>query len=88
MLLDEELNPVSERLVLNINELDVTTIEIMTNNSSFGLRERVGVTVTASDASGQPLSDSFSVSVTDNEIVTYDNSVNILSTLLLTSYLQ
>ena len=85
MLLDEELNPVSERLVLNINELDVTTIEIMTNNSSFGLRERVGVTVTASDASG---CDSFSVSVTDNEIVTYDNSVNILSTLLLTSYLQ
>jgi len=88
MLLDEELNPLSERLVFNINELDVTTTEIKTDKSSYGHRERVGVTVTASDASGQPLSGSFSVSVTDNEIVTYDHTVNILSTLLLTSDLQ
>jgi hypothetical protein len=88
MLLDEELNPLSERLVFNINELEVTTTEIMTDKSSFGPRERVGVTVTASDASGQPLSGSFSVSVTDNELVTHDNAVNILSTLLLTSDLQ
>ncbi len=88
MLLDEELNPVSERLVFNINELDVATTQIKTDKSSYGARERVGVTVTASDATGMPLSGSFSVSVTDNQIVTYDNTVNILSTMLLTSDLQ
>lgn len=88
LLLDENFNPVSERLVFNRSELDMTASSFSTQKSDYTLREHVVATVSATDMEGRPLQGSVSVSVTDNDVINPNNPIIILSTLLLTSDLQ
>lgn len=88
MLLDEQLNPVSERLVFNQNVADIANATLTTDKNSYTTRDNVIASVSIVDANGSPQSGSFSVSVTDKGIIQPDSTMNILSTLLLTSDLQ
>lgn len=88
LLLDENLNPLSERLVFNKNVSDIAYTVFTTEKERFNPREHVMASVSISNSNGQSLSGSFSVAITDNWIISPDSSINILSTLLLTSDLQ
>jgi len=87
LLVDEDLNPVSERLIFNINKTDVLSAGFTANKQNYSARELVKGSI---KLSGLPdiSSGSISVSVTDDKDVKPDTCVNILSTMLLTSELK
>ncbi|MDR1552506.1 MAG: TonB-dependent receptor plug domain-containing protein [Prevotellaceae bacterium] len=85
LLFDSQLNPVSERLVFNINEEEAAKVEFSTDRQNYDARERINARVRIADVKNVPLKGHFSVSVTDNSDIPIDTSVSILSTLLLTS---
>ncbi|MDR2652386.1 MAG: TonB-dependent receptor plug domain-containing protein [Prevotellaceae bacterium] len=85
LLFDSQLNPISERLVFNINEKETVKVEFSTNKQNYDSREKINAMVKITDIKNVPLKGHFSVSVTDNSDVPIDTSVSILSTLLLTS---
>ncbi|MCE5227594.1 MAG: hypothetical protein LLG05_17265 [Porphyromonadaceae bacterium] len=86
ILLDKELNPISERLVF-VNNQDQATIDFKTDKPAYGRRDHITSQIVVSN-NQEPLSGNFSVSVTDdNEIIT-DSCHNILTNLLLTSELR
>lgn len=88
ILTDSGFRPLSERLVFNVNRDEAVSVRFATDKPAYGRREPVSATVSLSGAGGVPLSGNFSMSVTDDRYVTPDRSVNILSTLLLTSELR
>ncbi|MDR1809285.1 MAG: TonB-dependent receptor plug domain-containing protein [Prevotella sp.] len=88
LLTDAELNPLSERLFFSFNDKAFPQSTLATDRSAYGKRQAVNSTFTLLDSAGQPLEGDFSVSVTDDRNVPVDSTVNILSTLLLTSELK
>ncbi|MDR2040008.1 MAG: carboxypeptidase-like regulatory domain-containing protein [Bacteroidales bacterium] len=88
LLVDSRLNPVSERLVFNMNEQDIAEVAISTEKENYGKREQVrtGISVVSHDSI--PLQGSFSVSVTADRNVLPDTTVSILGELLLASELK
>lgn len=88
LLVDADATPISERLVFNINEANLAKVSFSTDKPAYSRRERVAASLALTDAAGQPLQGSLSVSVTDDRDVQPDARVNILSTLLLTSDLR
>ena len=80
--------PISKRQIFNINRLEQINTTFTTERDTHGTRERVNATVSITDSENNPLRASFSISVIDNDIAHYDASVNILSTLLLSSELR
>ncbi|MDR2037913.1 MAG: TonB-dependent receptor plug domain-containing protein [Bacteroidales bacterium] len=87
LLLDKQKQPVSERLVF-VNNDDQAVVHYQTDREKYGKRSLVKNTVTFDDQEGNPLSGSFSVSVTDDNEVITDSTSNILTNLLLTSDLR
>jgi hypothetical protein len=85
LLLDENMNPLSERLVFCFNENEPAKAEISTNKQDYKKREFVSAKVRVTDAANNPLEGNFSVSVTDNNDVLPDSSFTIISSLLLCS---
>ena len=88
VLSDAQGVPLSKRQIFNINKLEKVNTVFTTNRDVHGTRERVNATVAITDNENRPLGANFSISVIDNDITSYDASVNILSTLLLTSDLR
>lgn len=88
LLTDDQLNPLSERLVFNINPADITAVGLSTDKGTYKPREQVISRVLLTGNDGQPLKGSFSVSVTDDKDITPDSTGNILTTLLLASELK
>ena len=86
LLLDENLNPISERLVFNKNELDFAKTIFTTQKSKYDCREYVNASVLVSNTEKQPLRGNFSVSVAEH--IGADTVSTIYSTLLLTSDLK
>ncbi|MDR2065969.1 MAG: TonB-dependent receptor plug domain-containing protein [Prevotellaceae bacterium] len=82
MLLTEDLQPVSERLVF-VNKGDWTDVELTTNKNEFDKREYVKMDIQLSDT----VKSNFSVSVTDDKDVIVDTTTNILAEILLSSEL-
>jgi hypothetical protein len=87
VLFDKRLNPVSERLVFVRND-DQAHVSYQTDATGYDARMLVGNRVILTGEDGNPLTGSFSVSVTDDSFVPLDSTTNILTQLLLTSDLR
>ena len=87
ILFDMGLNPVSERLCF-INNQDEAQTKYEMDQADYLKRTLVNNKVTISGSDGQPLTGTFSVSVTSDREVTQDTTSNILTQLLLTSDLR
>jgi hypothetical protein len=85
LLLDDNMNPVSERLVFCLNENELAKATISTDKPSYKKRELVSAKVHVADVENNPLDGDFSVSVTDNRDILPDSSFTIVSSLLLCS---
>ena len=88
LLLDKNLNPVSERLMFNLNEQDVAKVAVTTDRENYRSRELIHAGINLTSYDSIPLQGSFSVSVTADHQVKPDTTVNILSSLLLSSELK
>ncbi|MDR2040543.1 MAG: TonB-dependent receptor plug domain-containing protein [Bacteroidales bacterium] len=87
LLLDRQLQPISERLVFVDND-DQAITHYQTDKANYADRSLVQNTITFTDHDENPMMGTFSVSVTDDREVVPDSSFNILTTLLLTSDLR
>jgi TonB-dependent SusC/RagA subfamily outer membrane receptor len=87
LLLDRDLNPVSERLVFVKND-DQAQIDCQPDKPAYPGRSLVENRITLTDSEGNPLSGNFSVSVTDDKEVIPDSTDNIMVNLLLSSDLK
>jgi len=92
MLFDEQMNPLSERLVFNKNYTnDVAGIEFYTDKTAYQKREKV---ITSLSLSPSPVGRAgegwshFSVAITDDKDIAVDSMTTILSSLLLSSELR
>lgn len=85
-LFDETTKPVCERLVF-INKNEQINIALTPNKTTYKNREKVDLTVTATDASGKPVTANLSVSAVDERLAPQadSNRATITSHLLLSS---
>jgi hypothetical protein len=84
LLLTEDFQPVSERLVFTNNDNQVTaTVQIQEKH--YNRREKVKMDIQLQNIVSDTLCGNFSVSVTDDRDVVIDTTSNILSYILLTS---
>ena len=87
MLFDQEMNPLSERLIFNKNA-DQAEVVFRTDKSDYEKREKVISEIYLKDDEDNPFSGSLSVAVTDDKDMEVDSSNTILSSLLLSSELR
>ncbi|MDR0726381.1 MAG: TonB-dependent receptor plug domain-containing protein [Prevotellaceae bacterium] len=85
LLFDNNMNPISERMIFNLNTDELAKVEISTNKPEYKRREYVSAKVRVTDAANNPLEGDFSVSVTDNKDIMPDSLFTIVSSLLLCS---
>jgi len=88
LLVDSQLNPVSERLIFNHDKNSLANYKFSTDKIGYKKREQVKISLCLRDILNNSLSANLSVSVTDNKDVEPDSSINILTSMLLTSDLQ
>jgi hypothetical protein len=88
VLFNNQHQPVSERLLFINNRQDQAQVSYQSSRESFAPRSLVQSSVTVTDSNGEPLTGSFSVSVTSDNYVTPDTTADILTQLLLTSDLR
>jgi len=87
MLLDKDLNPLSERLVFSpLRENPI--VRINPDKESYHTREKISIALDLENENGSPLNGNLSVAITDRKDVNVDNQHTITSTLLLTSELK
>ena len=88
VLFDEQMNPLSERLVFSKNQDDIK-VAFQTDKESYTKREKVVSTLsippTLSGKAGEGI---FSVAITDDKDIAIDSLTTILSSLLLSSELR
>ena len=87
VLFDNQLNPLSERLVFCKKEEPVD-VRFQTDRESYGTRDKVSSLLSIKGLKGEFLPSSLSVSITDDKDVSVDEAVTILSTLLLSSEIK
>lgn len=89
VLLNNEMNPISERLVFNKNNIS-EKVEFHTHKTIYGKREKVNATLNFpfySKEVGNGCSH-FSIAITDNKDIVIDSLCTITATLLLSSELR
>ena len=87
LLLNKDMTPVSERLTFVSND-DQAKVESASDKESFSTRSPVEYTVHITNETDIPLMGNFSVSVTDDHVLSADTTANILTSLLLSSDLR
>jgi hypothetical protein len=87
ILLDANMNPLSERLVFCRNN-DQAQVVFNTDLPNYDARQLVHSLVKITGRDGLPLAGSLSVSVTDDSDIKPDTTVTIMTTLLLSSDLK
>ena len=87
VLFNVTMNPVSERLVFNIND-DQAKSEFSLDKSFYQMREKVSAEISVTDPEGNPVEGNLSVSVTDDRDVGADMLNTITAGLLLSSELK
>ncbi|MDL2278142.1 hypothetical protein LJC57_06075 [Parabacteroides sp. OttesenSCG-928-G07] len=87
ILFDQELNPLSERLVFSKSR-DQGELQLSTEKSTYKMRELVKTDLLFTDTYGSLQAGDLSVSVIDDGDLPIDNSSTIFSTLLLSSDLK
>ncbi|WP_071148187.1 TonB-dependent receptor [Bacteroides ndongoniae] len=88
ILIDENRNILSERLVFSRQDNAVAAVTLNPDQSDYTPRQKVALDLTLKDVYGNPLEGNFSMSVVDKADVQPDTTSNIVSTLLLTSELK
>jgi len=90
VLFDNQMNPLSERLVFSKNfKNDMATIEFQTDKPLYEKREKVIATVSLTPSLlGRVGEGLLSVAITDDADIAVDSSTTILSTFLLSSELK
>ncbi|MDH6303758.1 hypothetical protein M2459_000090 [Parabacteroides sp. PF5-5] len=89
ILFDDQMNPLSERLVFSKNvQMETAKLDIQTDKTSYQTREQITSTIRVSDQDDLSLLGNISVSVTDDKDITIDPYESILTSLLLTSELK
>ncbi|MCD7915752.1 MAG: hypothetical protein LUG96_11225 [Tannerellaceae bacterium] len=88
LLVNQQMIPISERLLFHINKEEQVNLRFSTDRFSYGKREKAEATFSVTDYANQPLEGNFSVSVTDNNDLLPDHRVTIYSYLLLSSELK
>jgi len=88
LLIDSDMNPLSERLIFNINDNETVKADFVTDKANYTRRELIKGKITLADVENNPQIASLSVSITDDKDIKPDSCVNILSSLLLTSELK
>lgn len=87
LLFDEQMNPLSERLVFCLNN-DQAQLSFTTEKEYYDKRDKVKTDLSVTDKSGLPVLAHLSISVTDEKDSVNDHSTSISSTLLLSSELK
>jgi len=87
ILFDEQMNPLSERLVFSKN-YDVAKVTFHTDSVTYQPREKVTATIFLSDSIETLFSGNLSVAITDDKDIAIDSTTSILSSLLLSSELK
>jgi len=88
VLFDEQMNPLSERMVFSKN-YDETKVGFETDKAFYAKREKVVSTLSLpSTPSGKVGGGNFSVAITDDQDIAIDSLTTILSSLLLSSELR
>ena len=87
ILLDSDLNPLSERLIF-CNNSDQANAVVKTDLENYGPRQLVKAEVRITDSKGLPIQGSFSLSVTDDNDIKIDTTSSILTSLLLSSEIK
>jgi TonB-dependent SusC/RagA subfamily outer membrane receptor len=87
LLLDGNMNPLSERLIFNKNDSD-TKLAFSADKTFYGKREKVNIDIHVTDNEGIALSGNLSVAITDDKDIQTDTTTTILSSLLLSSELK
>lgn len=88
LLLNNDGNIVSERLVFCKQETQTPQCLFSTDRKEYATRDLVSATLHLSEADGTPLQGHFSVAVTDNNAMSVDHHTSIQASLLLTSELK
>jgi hypothetical protein len=87
-LFDANGQPQAERLIF-INQNRQINVKVSTDKVSYKSREKVTLSLQATDAEGNPIEGNFSVAVTDgSQVLTEPNQENMLTYLLLGSDLK
>jgi len=87
LLLDEQMNPVSERLIFNRNN-DQAQLVFSSDKPYYQKREKITAEIHVTDSEGNPLAGHVSVAVTDDRDIAIDALNTITSSLLLSSELK
>ena len=87
LLLDNDMNPLSERLVFNKTE-DQAKAVFSTDKKVYSKRELVNSKIKLFDAENKLVSGNLSVAITDDKDIAVDSLNTILSSLLLSSELK
>jgi hypothetical protein len=88
LLIDNERNILSERLVFSSQSNAFAQTTINFDKATFHPRDRVNMTIRVSDENQAPLTGNFSIAVVDKQDVDMDTTSTIVSTLLLSSELK
>ncbi|MCL1822245.1 MAG: TonB-dependent receptor plug domain-containing protein [Prolixibacteraceae bacterium] len=88
LLVDQNMNPISERMIFNTNELEQVSVTFETDKSNYQKRDAVSAKIKLADANNNPLKGSMSISITDDKDVKPDTCNNIFTALLLASELK
>jgi len=87
MLLDKQMNPLSERLVFSpVGE--EPELLLQTDKEKYSTRDKVSLTLQLHNYAGDPVNGNMSVAITDDRDVSIDSLQTIISTLLLSSELK
>ena len=87
VLLDEQNNPVSERLVFNKIK-NQAKLAFSMDKLTYEKRDKVMSELLLTDMEGHPLEGNFSIAITDNNDIAIDSLYTITSSLLLSSELK
>ncbi len=87
VLFDDQMNPVSERLIFNKNE-DQAQLAFSSDKPFYQKREKVQTEIYVTDVKGIPLTGHVSVAITDDKDIAVDTHHTIAASLLLSSELR
>ncbi|MDR1170514.1 MAG: carboxypeptidase-like regulatory domain-containing protein, partial [Prevotellaceae bacterium] len=88
LLLDDKMNPLSERMFFYMDDKELAKTNFSTDKSAYTAGEHISARIQVIDNEENPLDGSFSVAVTDDGDVRADSLFSIVSGLLLCSEIR
>lgn len=88
MLLDSDLNPLSERLIFQNNTDNYPVMELQTNKEIYKPREQIKVGIQLSNIKSDTIPATFAIAITDDKDVKLDTTTHIRAEILLVSELK